>query len=74
LNKKDWVKRLPFARQPKVEFIKVGQVTGVKDETEKLNGSQDITPMALANLAIDLAGEEKMLDSILDKVVDGIRS
>ena len=74
LNKKDWVKRLPFARQPKVEFIKTGQVTNVKDETEKLKGSQDITPMALANLAIDLAGEEKMLDSILDKVVDGIRS
>lgn len=74
LNKKEWVKRLPFARQPKVEFIKTGQVTGVKDETEKLTGSQDITPMALANLAIDLAGEEKMLDSILDKVVDGIRS
>lgn len=74
LNKKEWVKRLPFARQPKVEFIKIGQVTGVKDETEKLKGSQDITPMALANLAIDLAGEEKMLDSILDKVVDGIRS
>lgn len=74
LNKKDWAKRLPFARQPKVEFIKTGQVTNVKDETEKLKGSQDITPMALANLAIDLAGEEKMLDSILDKVVDGIRS
>lgn len=74
LNKREWVKRLPFARQPKVEFIKTGQVTNVKDETEKLTGSQDITPMALANLAIDLAGEEKILDSILDKVVDGIRS
>lgn len=74
LNKKEWVKRLPFSRQPKVDFIKPGQVTNVKDETGKLTGSQDIAPMAMANLAIDLAGDEKLLDSILDKVVDGIRS
>ena len=74
LDRKEWVKRLPFARQPKVDFIKPSQVANVKDETGKLTGSQDITPMAMANLAIDLAGEEKILDSILDKVVDGIRS
>lgn len=74
LNKKEWVKRLPFSRQPKVDFIKPAQVTNVLDETGKMVGSQDITPMAMANLAIGLAGDEKLLDSILDKVVDGIRS
>lgn len=74
LAKKNWVKRLPFAKQPKVEFIKPSQITNVIDETGKMVGSQDITPMAMANLAIDLAGEEKLLDSILDKVVEGIRS
>lgn len=74
LKKKKWAERLPFARQPKVEFISPGQVANVKDETEKLVGAQDITPMAMANLAIDLAGEEKLLDGILDRVVEGIRS
>lgn len=74
LAKKNWIKRLPFAKQPKVEFIKPAQVANVIDETGKMVGSQDITPMAMANLAIDLAGEEKLLDSILDKVIDGIRS
>lgn len=74
LAKKNWIKRLPFAKQPKVEFIKPAQVANVVDETGKMVGSQDITPMAMANLAIDLAGEEKILDSILDKVIDGIRS
>lgn len=74
LNKKSWVKKLPFAKQPKVEFIKPGQVTNVIDETGKMIGSQDITPMAMANLAIDLAGDENMLDGILSKVVDGLRS
>lgn len=74
LAKKNWIKRLPFAKQPKVEFIKPSQITNVIDETGKMVGSQDITPMAMANLAIDLAGEEKLMDSILDKVVEGIRN
>jgi hypothetical protein len=30
--------------------------------------------MGLANLAIDLAGDEKVVDNILDKIVDGLRS
>lgn len=74
LAKKNWIKRLPFAKQPKVEFIKPGQVANVIDETGKMVGSQDITPMAMANLAIDLTGEEKVLDSILDKVIEGIKN
>ena len=74
LNKKKWVGRLPFSKQPKVEFISPSQVANVVDETQKLIGAQDITPMAMANLAIDLAGEEKLLDGILDRVVEGIRS
>lgn len=74
LEKKAWVKRLPFAKQPKVDFITPGQVLNVKDETEKLVGAQDITPMAMANLAIDFVGEEKLVDGILDRVIEGIRS
>lgn len=74
LNKKKWAERLPFSKQPKIEFISPGQVANVKDETGKLIGAQDITPMAMANLAIDLAGEEKLLDGILERVVEGIRS
>lgn len=74
LDKKAWAKRLPFAKQPKVDFIKPVQVLNVKDETEKLVGAQDITPMAMANLAIDFVGEEKLVDGILDRVIEGIRS
>jgi cell division protein FtsA len=74
LSQTAWVKRLPFAKQPKVEYINPSQVPTVKDETKKLIDAQDITPMAMANLAIDLAGEEKLLDGILSKVADGLRS
>ncbi len=74
LEKRTWTKRLPFARQPKVEFIKPTQVTTVKDEKKRLVDSQDITPMALANLTIDLAGEPNVVEGVLDKIVDGLRS
>ena len=73
LEKRTWVKNLPFSKQPKVDFIKPKQVTSIVDETGKLVGSQDITPMALANLAIDLAGEEGIVDGVLDRIVEGLR-
>lgn len=74
LETKAWAKRLPFSKHPKVDFIKPNQITSVVDETNKLVGSQDVTPMALANLAIDLVGEPTVVEGILDKIVDGIRS
>jgi cell division protein FtsA len=74
LEKKSWVKRLPFAKQPKVDFIKPKQLISLKDETGKLVGSQDITPMALANLAIDLAGDEGVVDGLVERITEGLRS
>ena len=73
LEKRSWIKNLPFAKQPKVDFIKPKQIASVVDETGKLLGSQDITPMALANLAIDLAGSEGVVDGVLDRIVEGLR-
>ena len=74
LEKRSWTKHLPFAKQPRVEFLKPGQVTNIKDKTGKLLGVQDVTPMALANLAIDLAGEANVMEHLLDKIVDGLRA
>ena len=44
-------------------------MTNIKDETWKLVDSQDVTVMALANLALDLAGEEPLVSKVLRKVV-----
>ena len=74
LEKSAWSKRLAFARQPKVGFIKPNQITSVIDETGKLKGSQDITPMALANIAIDLAGDPSLVEGVFDRIVDGLRT
>lgn len=69
LESSKWIKNLPFSRAPKVNYIKPEDVTNIIDQTNKLVDQQDITPMALANLAIDLAGEEDMVHGVLRKVV-----
>lgn len=73
LETREWVKRLPFSKQPKVEFIRPGDVVNITDETGQLLGAQDVTPMALANLGIDLAGESGVVEGILDRVVSSIK-
>ena len=74
LSRQNWLVNLPFARPPKVDFIKPDQVTSVRDETGKLKGAQDITPMSLANLGIDLTGEEKVVDGVVERILSGLRN
>lgn len=63
-----WHNKLRFARIPQISFICPNEVINVVDDTGKLKNQQDITPMGLANLLIDLAGEEPMLTKILKQV------
>lgn len=70
LQSEDWIKNLPFTRKPKINFLKPADVTSIVDKTGLLKSQQDVTPMALANLALDLAGEEEPLQGILRKVVN----
>lgn len=69
LERPEWTKNLPFAKQPKVNFIKPEDITSITDVTGHLKHPYDITPMALANLALDLVGEEQVLSGILRRVV-----
>lgn len=69
LEKSDWYKSLSFARKPQVSFLQPRHVANLIDETGKLKDSQDITPMALANLALELLSEEKIVTSLLKKIV-----
>lgn len=64
-----WTKKLPFAREPEVSFLQPRDVANVIDETGYLKDPQDITPMGLANLALDLVGEEKVMSGILRRAV-----
>lgn len=68
-----WSNKLPFARRPSIHFIKTSDVANIEDKTNFLTSPQDITPMALANVALDLAGEETVVDGLLSKVVGALR-
>lgn len=72
LENAKWNPHLPFARKPTVHFIKPQDVENIVDETKSLLNLWDITPMSLANMAIDLVGEEAVMDSILNKIITGI--
>ncbi len=73
LETSEWIDDLPFAKKPKVNFIRPRDVSSVLDETESLDDPQDITPMALANMAIDLAGTPSVISGTIDRVVDSLK-
>ena len=68
-----WSKSLPFPGNPKVEFILPKDVVSIVDETNTLKDQQDVTPMALANLALDFSEDNGVVESILDKVTEGLK-
>lgn len=65
----DWWKNMAFPYKPQIHFISPKDLSTLKDTTHSLKSPQDITPMALAHLGIELASEEKVLGKILRKVV-----
>lgn len=74
LAHKRWTTSLPFAKHPEVQYIKPGHVSNIIDETKTLDSTQDVTPMALANIALDLVGEDSTRSSAMGKILKGLRS
>ncbi len=68
LTSSDWYKSLPFTRKPKVDFVKPKEVNRVIDSTGELTSPQDITPMGLANLALDIVGSGSVSENILQRL------
>lgn len=69
LRDPELAKHLSFARPPLVDAIKVKQVAKVVDATGLLVDEQDITPMALANQALEMSAPEAPLDAALRRVL-----
>ncbi len=72
LSSQNWIKNLPFAKAPNVSFLQPKDVVRIVDQTGLLKDPQDVTPMGLANLALDLAVEEKLMAGILRRIVQNI--
>lgn len=73
LSSTEWLANLPFAKTPVVSFLQPRDVARIQDETGLLKNPQDVTPMGLANLALDVAGEEKIMAGILRRAVQNIQ-
>jgi len=69
LESREWIQGLPFSHKPQISFMHPKMITNVIDDTKELKDVQDITPMALANIAIEYLSEEQVLSKILKKVV-----
>jgi cell division protein FtsA len=69
LLSQDWWGNLPFSKNPEVSFLQPRDVVNITDQTGELRDPQDITPMGLANLALDLTGEEKVMAGIIRRAV-----
>lgn len=72
--KSEWGKKLPFAKKPTIHFIEPKDISDIKDETDFLKDAADITPMALANVAMDLVGRPTVVDGVLTKIIKNLKS
>ncbi|MEK7523653.1 MAG: cell division FtsA domain-containing protein, partial [Patescibacteria group bacterium] len=69
LEQKTWMRELPFTKPPSITMLSPKQIPHVQDLTKSLTDPQDITPMALANLGLELIGEEDLMGKILKNVI-----
>lgn len=74
LKEANWSKDLAFSRKPTVHFLQPKDITTIIDKTGELKEPRDVTPMALANIALDLVGQEHVMDSVLSRVVSGLKN
>lgn len=74
LRTKKWAKNIPFSRKPTINFIRPKNISNIIDKTGKLKSVSDVTPMAMASLAIELVGEQGVVDGMLSNVAKTIRS
>lgn len=73
LSEHHWSKQLPFSKRPTVVHIKPQEISAMVDETKTLTTVQDVTPLALGNLALGLVGDTAVMDNILNGVLETMR-
>ena len=74
LTSEEWAEGLPFHTRPSVKFLCPDDISNFTDQTGLIRTVQDVTPLAIANLGLGLAGEEGMLSMILRKTIKLIQN
>jgi len=57
--KKKWLDKFSFSQPLQANFIKPKHINNIIDKTNTLEGSETITPLALAGLALEIVSDEK---------------
>ena len=69
-----WLDKFPFSEAPQISFIQSKDINNIIDQTDKLEGPEYITPMALASLTLDIVNDEnKVLPPVLRRVLKIMR-
>lgn len=64
-----WIDNFPFSQAPQVRFAHCNHINNIFDQTGFLSGPESITPIALADLALEIVDEQnKVLPSLLRRV------
>lgn len=74
LSSADWVGNLPFASKPKISFVQPRDMVYMVDQTKSLTNPQDVTPMGLATLTLDLDDKDNVMSSVLKRAVKIIQN
>ena len=56
-----WSVLLPFNRNPKINFLSPEKIDGVIDKTLKLNKPEDVTPVCLARIVLDIIKDDVII-------------
>lgn len=72
LLSKEWLLKLAFVNSPKISFLRPQDAAKIIDKTGELTSTQDVTPMGLAGLMLELSQEEKVLAGILKKAMNKV--
>ncbi|MFC1645222.1 cell division FtsA domain-containing protein [Patescibacteria group bacterium] len=74
LSSSKWIEKLSFTKSPSVHFLKPSDIVGISDQTDELMSFQDVTPVGLAKLGLDLIDNEKVLDVILRRAMNSVEA
>jgi cell division protein FtsA len=73
LSDEKWTEKLAFTKAPDVNFLQPKDVINIIDTTGELINPQDITPMALANLVVEMSTKEKTISQILQRAMRDVQ-
>jgi len=71
-EREEWRQSLFFSSDIEVRYLMPSDVIRMEDSTKELISAQDVTPLALANLMMEMLNEEKTLSGILRRTARDI--